>query len=167
MSSHEKVRQSDKKSAAGCLIMARRTGRFLFSLRPEEDEDSAGGNWSLWGGKAEFGETPKETAIREVFEETGYRHGDDIFHIHNMSTHTFSFDTYLMVVEDEFDPSSTPESDDFAWYAMDALPENLHWGIEEILSDKMSVNRLVKMVYNTSGRPCEVEDVYREKKENA
>jgi len=162
MSSHEKIRQPDVKSAAGCLIMSRKTGRFLFSLRPEGD--TAGGKWSVWGGKAEYGETARETAVREVFEETGLRHSDEIFHVHHMETRSFSFDTYLMVVDEEFDPVRTVESDDHAWFALDDLPQNLHWGIEEMLSDRMSVGLLVKTVENTSGRPCSFESVYRKPK---
>lgn len=55
--------------AAGGLIF-RRTGKgnlkVLVAHRPSYDD------WGLPKGKADKGETPKETAVREVLEETGY-----------------------------------------------------------------------------------------------
>jgi len=55
--------------AAGGLIL-RRTGKgnlkILIAHRPLYDD------WGLPKGKADKGETPEETAVREVLEETGY-----------------------------------------------------------------------------------------------
>lgn len=51
--------------AAGVLLVARRTGRALFLRRPS-------GIWDLPGGRAERGEDPVTTAMRELTEETGF-----------------------------------------------------------------------------------------------
>jgi len=52
--------------AAGGLVR-REDGRFLLVHRPRYDD------WSLPKGKADHGESPEETALREVEEETGLR----------------------------------------------------------------------------------------------
>lgn len=140
------------KSGAGCMIMCRRTGRFLYCLRPEGLP--AGGTWSIWGGKSEGNETPVQTAIREVFEETGYRHADDLYHLRHMDTRTFEYDTYLMVVEDEFVPGSTAECEGHVWVPLEETPSPMHWGLQDLLSDRTAVSILVRSVESISGRPC-------------
>jgi 8-oxo-dGTP pyrophosphatase MutT (NUDIX family) len=53
----------------GCIV--RNDDRLLMLHRSESETDP-----SLWGipaGKAEKGETDKQTAVREIFEETGLR----------------------------------------------------------------------------------------------
>lgn len=57
-------------SAAGGLVFRRTPKgklRVLVAHRPRYDD------WSLPKGKADKGETPEETAVREVLEETGFR----------------------------------------------------------------------------------------------
>ncbi len=52
----------------GVGVIIRKQGKVLFGLR----QGSHGtGQWSLPGGHVEFGETPEQTAQREVMEETG------------------------------------------------------------------------------------------------
>jgi 8-oxo-dGTP pyrophosphatase MutT (NUDIX family) len=56
--------------AAGGLVVRRLQGkgaRILLVHRPRYDD------WSLPKGKAENGEAPEQTALREVEEETGFR----------------------------------------------------------------------------------------------
>ena len=51
--------------------------RFIMLHRPEKSR-SYPGHWSLVAGKREEGETIEETAVREIFEETGIRVGKPI-----------------------------------------------------------------------------------------
>lgn len=47
-------------------------GKYLMLLRNKKENDMNEGKWIAVGGKFEEGETPKECAVREVLEETGY-----------------------------------------------------------------------------------------------
>lgn len=142
----------ERKKAAGCMVMARKTGRFLFCRRPETAP--AGGKWSLWAGKAEKGENPAETAGRELFEETGIQLAEFPDHVHRMSTKAFQFDTFCAVVDEEFIPKSTPESDGYAWAPIEAVPHPTHWGLEKLLKDRRALSILGRLVEKESGRPC-------------
>ncbi|MTH95989.1 NUDIX hydrolase [Roseibium sp. RKSG952] len=145
-------RRKRKKKAAGCLVLSRRTGRFLFCRRPAGAP--AAGKWSLWAGKTEQGENPSETARRELCEETGLEIIEFPEHVHRMTTSAFQFDTFCVVVDDEFMPKRTAESDGYAWAPLEGVPTPVHWGLEKLLSDKRAISILSKVVERESGRPC-------------
>jgi len=141
-----------RRSAAGCLIMARRTGRFLFCFRSRDVP--SGGTWSLWGGKPEGDETPIQTAMREVAEETGLSDLGTPMHVHRLSNRSFVYDTFLLVVDEEFNPVTGREAEGYAWLPIEDVPAPIHWGLEKLLEDNAAVTRLVKAVETMSGRAC-------------
>ena len=147
------------RHGAGCMIMCRVTGRFLMCKRSAITPFPH--TWATWGGKAELGETPEQTAIREVFEETGCRIEGEVLHVFHFDMQTFSFHTFLAVVEDEFVPHINNEAEEAVWMTLEDIPENVHDGLRATLEDKMTVTRLVKYVENISGRPCSFDDIYR------
>ncbi|MBR2727044.1 MAG: 8-oxo-dGTP diphosphatase [Solobacterium sp.] len=55
------------------LIYLIRDGKLLMLLRNRKDHDVNKGKWIGVGGKLLEGETPEACAVRETFEETGYR----------------------------------------------------------------------------------------------
>ncbi|CAM6054457.1 unnamed protein product [Sphagnum tenellum] len=67
-------------AGAGCLFVARDTGRFLFSHRSQHVEQP--GDWAGWGGAIDSGEDPVEAVKREVHEEAGYNGKMDLIPIH-------------------------------------------------------------------------------------
>lgn len=149
---HEPPPHAAVRSGAGCMVMCRRSGKFLFCLRPEGLP--AGGTWSLWGGKSEGRETPSQTAVREVREETGHDHSGDVSHLRHMDTRTFVYDTFLMVVDEEFQPRISSECQAFVWVPLEDIPRPLHWGLRDLLSDRTAVSLLAKAVESQSGRHC-------------
>lgn len=141
------------RHGAGCMILSRRTGRFLLSLRPEASP--SGGTWSIWGGKGEAGESAADTALREVEEETGYRHSGRLIHLHHMETGQFHYETFLMDVGDEFVPRPSPEWERYAWASPDEIPTPRHWGLQELLSDRTATGVMEKEMWRLSGRACD------------
>lgn len=152
--SHSTYRLSSEKrrSGAGCLVMCRRTGRFLMCLRSHRAP--APHVWSVWGGRAEVDENPEETARREVFEETGLRISGPLEHIHDQESYGFRYDTFLCVVEEEFSPYLTPEADGYCWVPLELIPNPMHAGLADLLNNRQAASRLERAVERHSGRPC-------------
>ena len=111
-------------------------GRVLLFL--DEFPDLPGqAKWITPGGGAEPGETPEQTAIRELHEETGLLVDDlgPIVHTHDFtvsrpaSRHSFAhWDFFVHSVDEAFEPSRefwTPEEhvtvQDIRWWAADEL----------------------------------------------
>ncbi len=53
------------------MVILHRDGRVLMQLRGSDPRVYFGGMWGIFGGHMEPGETPEETAIREIEEELG------------------------------------------------------------------------------------------------
>jgi len=66
MTSHEK----QKRPGVGVGVMVMRKGKLLMQRRTGAHGEGA---WSVPGGHMEFGESPEETAAREVLEEANVR----------------------------------------------------------------------------------------------
>lgn len=117
--------------AAGCIFVAKDTGRILLAQRGEEAEEP--GTWGTWGGKIDGDETPKEAVAREVEEETGY---DGIVKIHPLYVFqdgTFKYHNFLVVVPFEFTPQLNWENENSVWVEYGKWPEPLHFGLEALL----------------------------------
>ena len=85
------------------------------------------GVWDLPKGKAETGETTEETAVREVFEETGIK--AHIVGIHPVSV----FHTY-----DTYGPKMLKET---VWYEMEAVSGSVKPQTEEQIAQAVWVER--------------------------
>lgn len=121
------------RRGAGCLVHARSTGRYLVALRSQDVLEP--GTWGTWGGAVPNGADPVESVLRELDEETGFRGQADMVHVWRYSDGAsgFTYDTYVAIVEDEFEPVLNWESDGFAWVEEGEWPEPLHYGLREVL----------------------------------
>lgn len=72
--------QPEREAVRVAAIFARDAeGRVLAQLRDSREGVAAAGKWSLFGGRAEAGETLAEAAAREFEEEVGLRFAPDAF----------------------------------------------------------------------------------------
>ncbi|AJC78656.1 NUDIX hydrolase domain-containing protein [Rhizobium etli bv. phaseoli str. IE4803] len=116
---------STAKAASSAIL--ERDGRFLLVLRrnpPSEDM------YAFPGGRAEPGETPEQTALREFREETGISaHNPQLFSTYDLKTHgpdgSIKSHFFLSVFRVEADRDMVAEAADDAaalgWYTVDEI----------------------------------------------
>ena len=124
-------------TCAGALFLARNTGRFLFLQRVQ---GRTAGTWGLAGGKKEPEDsTPYAALEREIQEELGqppkmqktvpiewYSSKDELFY----------YNTYVIIVAEEFIPTLNEEHTGYAWVNYDHWPKPLHQGVKTTLSSR-------------------------------
>lgn len=111
---------------AGACIVVNEKNELLLQLRGDDHF------WGLPGGIMEIGETPKETAIREVYEETGYTVEITKFlgDYHNFDKHWPGGDSahiicfiYVGKIVSGSMVIDMKETLDLQWFSYDNLPE--------------------------------------------
>jgi ADP-ribose pyrophosphatase YjhB (NUDIX family) len=100
-----------------------REGALLFVKEPDD------GLWSLPGGWADVGESPSEAAVREVFEEAGYRtHAVKLLALYDRNKHPhppIPYHAYKLFIRCELlspAPAGSAEAE-ASFFAEDAIPE--------------------------------------------
>lgn len=124
------------EQAAGCVAMAKTTGKFLVVLRSAEVEEP--GTWGNVGGAHKSDEPAKTAAMRELHEETGYDGSMAMVPLMRFQKGTFVYQNFLALVDDEFTPDLGWEATDYRWCSLDDLPSPLHFGIKALLNDPAS-----------------------------
>lgn len=121
-----------KRVGAGFGVMLLRNGKVLLGRRHSDPDkaDSAfrsAGEWSLPGGKLDWGESFEEGAIREVLEETGIRiKNPRVISVHNCKNEHAHFMTVGLVAEEWEGEAQVMEPDEmveWGWFSLDDLPQ--------------------------------------------
>ena len=113
-----------KENAAVAVVHNRETDRFLLMKRAP-DKDNYPGFWEFPAGKIEEGESPSETVVRELREETGLKaeikNQGTSFEVENKNTvirvHPFLFEVDTEEVE------MTREHTEYEWLELDEVLE--------------------------------------------
>jgi len=118
--------------AAGCIFVAKDTGRILLAHRSCEVGYEPE-TWGTWGGKIDMDETPKQAVEREVEEETGLDTAYKISPLYIYHDGSFEYHNFLVVVPFEFTPQLNWENDGSAWVEYGEWPDPLHFGMEALI----------------------------------
>lgn len=132
------------RAAAGALIVAESSGRFLIAHRAEGTLQP--GTWGTWGGAIDAGETPEQAVVRELKEEADLLCVPDQMIPLYIFEHAsgFQYRNFLTVVADEFEPVLNWEMQQFGWFDYGDWPDPLHFGLEQLIKDEPSQKVLQK-----------------------
>lgn len=128
------------KQGAGCVVLARDTGRIMLVLRSGMVLES--GTFGNLGGAHHADEAPEEAAKRELREETGYTGAAEMIPLFVYRDAAFIYRNFLAVVPGEFKPHLGWEAVDYRWCTLDDLPQPLHYGMKALFSDPASVKKI-------------------------
>lgn len=116
---------------AGCVVYAEDTKRFLIARRSGAVNEPH--TWGTWGGAAHADESPKQTAERELREETKYSGPLTLEPVASYRRGDFIYQNYVARVPHEFTPELDNETEDFAWVASGNWPHPRHFGFVHII----------------------------------
>lgn len=127
--------------AAGCVLMAKSTGRLLLVLRSSGVLEPH--TWGCLGGAFKNPETPVSAAKREAHEETGYDGPIQMVPLYVFKKDTFRYSNFLGIVPDEFEPDLGWEADQGIWVEPGNWPAPLHFGMQNLFADSASMNTIM------------------------
>jgi hypothetical protein len=128
---------------SGGLFLAKETKRFLFLLRTK---GKTADTWVFVGGKKEPRDlTPFDTLTREIYEEVG-----NVPTVEKMipleqytsNDQSFKYNTYILLVNQEFIPKLNDEHSSYAWCEYNCFPKPLHQGVKSSLNNKSIKNKI-------------------------
>lgn len=124
--------------AAGCLLMARSSRRFLLPLRSAEVSDPH--VWGVWSGAIDKGESTENTVRRELREEAALFEPVTLVPmlVYRDPERCFKFFNFLGIVDHEFEPELNWETELAKWFELDGFPTPLHPGLQALLNDDPS-----------------------------
>lgn len=131
------------KQGAGCIILARSTGRMLIPHRSNNVQEP--NTWGVWGGAIDSDEDPRQAAKREAEEEAGYSGGVQMIPLSVFYKGNFRYYNFLAIVDDEFQPRLNWETQNAIWTTLDELPSPLHFGLRYVISmDGEKIRKIIE-----------------------
>lgn len=127
-------------AGAGCIFLARSTGRILLCHRSEYVEQP--GDWGNWGGAINKGEDPLAAVQREAHEETGNGGPFEFVPLYVFAKDAFRYFNFLCIVDEEFTPALDWESQGYKWCEFGQWPQPLHFGLVSLFNDADSVAKI-------------------------
>jgi 8-oxo-dGTP diphosphatase len=129
------LRVKDLIVAAGGIVLD--GGRVLLVHRPRYND------WSLPKGKLDDGESPLETAIREVREETGFEVEPNEFagscgYLVNGRPKTVLY--WTMTPRRQFDIADREEVSELVWLPVEEARQRLSYALEQEILAKAAAN---------------------------
>lgn len=126
--------------ASGGLFLSKNTKRFLFLLR---NPDST---WGFVGGQKEPSDsTPFDALIREMVEEIGEAPKIEKvipLELFVSNDKHFQYNTYVLLIENEFIPILNYEHQGYAWVSFENWPRPLHQGVKNSLVNRANKSKL-------------------------
>lgn len=121
------------RQAAGCVIVARDTGRVLLPHRSENVLEP--NTWGTWGGAIDPGEDPAAAVHREVTEEAGYPGQVDLHPAWTFQHPSgFCYHNFIAAVDHEFEPKLNWETQAHQWVQPGQWPRPLHPGLKALIN---------------------------------
>jgi 8-oxo-dGTP pyrophosphatase MutT (NUDIX family) len=123
---------------SGGFFLARDTKRFLLLHRTQ---GRTAGTWGLVGGKKEPTDaTPFDALTREIEEEVGKVptiKKTIPLELFTSNDQNFQYNTYVIIVDNEFIPTLNNEHSGYAWVNYDHWPRPLHQGVKNSLNNRV------------------------------
>jgi len=126
----------------GTFIYCTATQRYLFLLR---NSSKYSGTWGLAGGKIDTGEQLLDSVHRELEEELGYDFtAAKVIPIEKFTSdnNRFSYNTFLIPVEEEFVPELNYEHRGYCWVGLVDHPKPLHPGVWRTINFSAVIDKI-------------------------
>lgn len=128
---------------SGGLFLSADTKRFLLLFRTQ---GKTADTWGLVGGKKEPADvTAYDALLREISEEVGKIPPIKKvipLELFTSSDQQFHYNTYVLVVGQEFIPILNDEHAGYAWCRFDCWPKPLHQGVKNSLNNRVIRGKL-------------------------
>lgn len=138
--------------AGGVLPICKETKRILIDHRSPYIQEP--NTWGIYGGKIdeEYGEVQYEiedAVRREFLEETGYNGNIKLIpsYIFKTEDETFKYYNFIGLLDDEFEPELSWESQGYTWLTFNELIElePKHFGLVKLLEEDIDTIRKYTM----------------------
>jgi len=135
---------------SGILPIAFDTKNILVQFRSADVDE--GQTYGTVGGIIKPNEDPKDGAVREFGEETGYTNKIKLVPVYIFKKKDFQYNNFIGIVPKQFAVKSKPEfeweSDFFVWTPLDELLDSqlLHSGLKKLLTDERSLQVIRKII---------------------